>query len=74
MSIIFKNIVDEFEKPTFMKKGVEAENVGLSVRSKLDEYEPYIKSKEFRKQNMNFILENDLSGYELIGRDCMVTI
>lgn len=74
MSIIFKNIIDEFEKPTFMKKGVEAENVGLSVRSKLDEYEPYIKSKEFRKQNMNFILENDLSGYELIGRDCMVTI
>ena len=42
--------------------------------NKLDEYEPYIKSKEFRKQNMNFILENYLSGYEFIGRDCMVTI
>ena len=54
MSIIFKNIIDEFEKPTFMKKGVEAENVGLSVRSKLDEYEPYIKSKEFRKTKYEF--------------------
>ena len=46
----------------------------MKMVNKLDEYEPYIKSKEFRKQNMNFILENDLSGYELIGRDCMVTI
>ena len=46
----------------------------MKMVNKLDEYEPYIKSKEVRKQNMNFILENDLSGYEFIGRDCMVTI
>ena len=46
----------------------------MKMVNKLDEYEPYIKSKEFRKQNMNFILENDLSRYEFIGRDCMVTI
>ena len=46
----------------------------MKIVNKFDEYEPYIKSKEFKKQNMNFILENDLSGYEFIGRDCMVTI
>lgn len=73
MKVLGKKI-DPHITPTFMKKEVEAENAGLSVRPKLDEYEPYIESKEFRKQNMNFILENDLSGYEFIGRDCMVTI
>ena len=57
-----------------MKKETEAENAGLSVKSSLDEHVSYTKSKEFEKRNMCFIRESDLSGYEFIGRDCMVTV
>lgn len=40
----------------------------------LAEYERYTESKGFEKQNMGLIQESDLSGYEFIGRDCMVTV
>lgn len=40
----------------------------------LAEYERCTKSDGFEKRNMGLIRESDLSGYEFIGRDCMVTV
>ena len=59
---------------TFMKKEAEAENVELNVKPNLNEHVSYTKSKGFEKRNMSLIQESDLSGYEFIGRDCMVTV
>lgn len=40
----------------------------------LAEDERCAKSGGFKKRNTGLIRESDLSGYELIGRDCMVTV
>lgn len=73
MKVLGKKI-DPHTTPTFMKKEAEAENAGLSVKPSLDEHVSYTKSKGFEKRNMGLIQESDLSGYEFIGRDCMVTV
>lgn len=56
------------------KKEAEAENAGLNVKPSFDEYVSYTKAKGFEKRNMSLIQKSDLSGYEFIGRDCMVTV